>query len=167
MKIIECMKELKLIEKKIQSNAEQIQKYASAVTTERYPFDTEVEQRKAVTSLIQSSQDLMREYLKLKTRLDQTNLATMVMVEGTEDSIANWLIVRRKMGQAMAGTFAALNTREGDNRLRNAVPVDNTAPQVITFYDEQDKNDMMAYWKNVVDRIDPILEVVNATTDLL
>jgi len=78
MKIIEALKELKLIIKKIEKNADNITQYSSLVSTERPVFGSETDQKNEVSSLIQANKDLMVRYIDLKIRIDRTNMETKV-----------------------------------------------------------------------------------------
>ena len=78
MKIIEALKKLKVIEKRMEKNKSQITQYASMISTERPIFDTEEKQRKEVSSLIQANIDLMKEYLDLKGKIEKNNITVKV-----------------------------------------------------------------------------------------
>ena len=167
MKIIEAMKELRLIEKKIATNCTRITQYASAVSTEKLPFGSEEDQRSEVKSLVQANADLFARYLELKQRIEQTNLITRVKLAGKEWSISQLLVIRRKLGQPMLATYNSLNDREARSRMRSAVSgVEGKGVHVIQLYDEREKNERLNYWQDFLESIDARLEVVNATTEL-
>ena len=64
--LIEAMKKLRIIEKKMTNNAGSIQRYASMVSTEKTLFETDLKQRVEIKALIQSNKDLMERYLDFK-----------------------------------------------------------------------------------------------------
>jgi len=167
--LIEGMKELRIIEKKMSANSAAIQRYASMVSTEKSFFETEEKQKKEIRFLIQSNQDLMERYLDLKKRIEYTNLFTTIEMNGKKYSISDLLVIKRKMAQTMLNTFNSLNDHEGNSRLRS-YGTGSTAgdrPHVVRYYREEDKIAGLKVWQDLYDNITSRLEVVNATTTLL
>jgi hypothetical protein len=68
--ITEGLKKLKLIEKRMQKNCAEIVKYSSLLSNEKPIFETEIKQRDEVNKLIQSNNDLEKEYCKIKSMID-------------------------------------------------------------------------------------------------
>lgn len=167
MKIIEALKKLRVIEKRIQSTTEEVNQYASALTTERLPYGTEEDQKREVKSRLQSTKDLFQEYLELKSRIEKTNLEVQVEVDGRTYSLSQLLVIKRKMAKQMMGVYSALNTDQADRRLRHAAALAGQSPQVVRLFDESEKNDNLRKWMELYDNIDSRLEVINATTDLI
>lgn len=168
MKLIEAMKELRLIEKKMTGNAEEIVRYSSMVSTERPYFKTEEEQRLEVQRRVQANTDLLHRYLRLKQSIELTNLRTKVSMHGTEYSISELLVILRKMGQLMESTFKAMNDTHGEQRLKTLPrSQEEKAPYVVRFYDEKTKNEGLRLWQDTIHEISTRLEIVNATTELL
>lgn len=163
MKLIEAMKELKTIEKRMDKNSKKITEYASSLDSERVQFGTPKEQEKEVAGLVQANEDLMVNFLNLKTSIDQTNLNTKVDIEGKVYTIAELLIVKRRMASFMVNTYRALNEDKGRGLQRHRS--DNA--KVIVFFDEKKKNKGLEQWETLYERIDSRLEVVNATTELV
>lgn len=89
MMIIEGMKRLRVIKKRMASNIDSVNKYAAIISSERPMFGSEDEQKKEVKEIIQSNLDLLREYLKLKKRIERTNLQTVVEIGGVEYTISD------------------------------------------------------------------------------
>jgi hypothetical protein len=168
MKIIEGMKELKLIEKKINDNTGKIMTYSSTVSTERPFFENEKDQRKEVESLIQANTDLVMRYLKIKRMIEQTNLAVTAEFDGVKYSLADLLVLKRRLGDTLIRTYNALSTNYADTRIRNApAEIDGKKAQVIRLYDENKKNENLSKLMEFTSNIDARLEVINATTDLV
>jgi len=170
MMIVEGMKTLGIIEKKMNNNTRDIQRYASQVSTERPLFETEDKQKQAIRHLTQANVDLMKRYLHLKTRVEYSNLMTRVDMGGTNYSISELLVTQRKLAAMMLGTYNALNDTEGQSRLRMTsqpqVSGEKTA-HVVRFYREEDKREQQRVWHDLIDNITVRLEVINATTKLL
>ena len=166
--IVEGMKTLGIIEKKMNENTRDIQRYASQVSTERPLFETEDKQRKTIKELIQSNSDLLKRYLNLKTRVEYSNLMTTVEMDGEKYSISELLVIQRKLATMMFATYNALNDTEGQSRLRlTSQPQTGEAPHVVRYYKEEDKRDQQRKWQDLMNNITIRLEVINATTPLL
>jgi len=167
IKLIEAMKELRIIEKKMERNRGYIERYSSIINTEKPYFGTEGEQKKEVKKYLQANSDLFNRYLELKRAIEITNLHTVITVEGYKGSISAILVIKRKLAKLMEATFASLNDRRAE-RMKAQTPVmDGVQPHVVRLYDEKEKNENIRYWQDLYSAIDARLEVVNATTDLL
>jgi len=168
MKIIEALKEQKLIIQKINSNRENIQKYASGLNTEKLILGTEKDQKAELDSLLQSSEDLITRYIWLKTRVDYTNLKTIIELKGKSYSLAELLIMKRNTNDFRGNVLASFNVNAANMRKRQSTPAAGMPETVVVqFYDEkkidQAKRDLMDFHGS----IDGTLEVVNATSDLI
>jgi hypothetical protein len=166
MKLIEGMKNLKVLEKKIAHNTEYIMEYAALPSTRKPHFGTSEEQRKQVQSLIQSNIDMGKEYLALKSKVDMTNLKTNVQIGKETYTIADLLLIKRKIGKSMEYTYQALTDTKAEQQIAQNrskdVPV-----QVERYYNETDKHAGIQFWQNLQDEIEVRLETINATTELV
>lgn len=172
MKLIEGMKKLKVIEKRMTTNSERINQYATILSTERPHFGTDSEQRKEVQSLIQANTDLAQEYLNLKKRVDLTNIQTLVTITKERYSISDLLQLRRNIARLMRNTYFALNDKQAEARLalhgrQASIQTGEKPPRVERFYDEKDKYAGLQRWQDLEDEIETRLEVINATTELV
>lgn len=168
MKIIEAMKKIKLIEKKIDDNVRKIEQYSSSVSTERPFFGDEKSQQKEVESLVQANTDLVKEYLKIKRQIETTNLAVTAEFGGQSYTLSDLLVLRRRLGKKLLETYEAMNTRYADQRIKFApADADGKKAQVIRLYDERKKNENLQMLMEFMSNIDARLEVVNCTTDLV
>jgi len=167
LKIIEGMKRLRVIEKRMESQRGSITEYASKLSTEMPRFQTKDDQAKEVASLIQSNNDLCAEYMRLKRSIEYTNLKVTVELQGKAYSISDLLVIRRKLASMMIMTYRALNDSTAQNRLRSAPRFDGEYPKVEVLYEEREKLDNIRKWMDLSDAIDSRLEVINATTDLV
>lgn len=172
MKLIEAMKRIKVIEKQIASNSGRISEYAAIVSTERPAFGTEDAQRKEIRGLIQSSEDLLLEYLRLKSAVLKTNLVTTVAIQGRNYSVADLLVLRRGGAKLMKQTYASLSTQNADHRLglvgrASVAQTGEKSPHVERMYDEKEKHAGIQKWQDLEDEIEMRLETINAVTDLV
>ena len=168
MMIIQGMKTLGIIEEKMQKNTNDIQRYASQVSTERPLFETEEKQKKTIRELTQSNVDLMKRYLHIKTRVEYSNLMTTVEMGGQTYSISELLVIQRKLAIMMLGTYNALNDVEGQSRMRHITqPQSGESVRVVRYYREEDKREQQDVWQDLIHNITSRLEVINATSPLL
>jgi len=167
MKIVEGLKKVKVLEKRIASNAQDITKYASVLSTEKPAFGTEAEQMSEVKKLIQSSEDLATEYLKLKTQIEKTNLAVSATINGKTHTLAEFLIIKRKLARTMQGVYQALNTTAAENRTHTARFSPDQKVDIVRLYDESERNTKLREWQELYEEVDSRLEVINATEDLI
>jgi hypothetical protein len=169
MKLIEGLKRLRIIEKRIKSQNADITRYASMISTERPLFETEDRQKKEVKSLIQSNTDLIEEYLGLKRRIDLTNLSTFRDLMGKKFSIADLLNIQRKAKEMGTSTFKSLNDSAAQSRLVNMrhMSSDGKTPVVNRLFTEEERIKGLKYWQDLYDSIGAILEIMNATVDLI
>jgi len=171
MKLIEGMKKLKVLEKRIGRNTDRVIQYASAPSNEKPTFGDEKEQRKQVKELVQANVDLTTEYLHLKQRVDMTNLTTDVTIGKREYKLGDLLVLRRGLAKLMEKTYHALSPQYGDMRLqqmqRGALQPGEKPPHTVRFYDETEKFEALQDWQSLQDEIEQRLEVINATTELV
>ncbi len=167
MKIVEALKRLRVIEKRLTSHRESVTRYSSMVSTEKPLFETEDRQRKEVISLIQSSKDLIEEYLKIGKQIKKSNLQVIVEMGGRDYTISDLLVIKDKLAGLMVKAFSALNDSAGESRLRHSTSVEGKTPHVVRFYREEMRNEGLRVWQDLYDNISSRLEVVNATTDLI
>lgn len=166
MKIIEAMKKLRLIEKRLADNATRIQLYSSGISTEIPHFETVEAQKAEVQKLIQENVDLVNTYMELKRQIDYTNIATRVSYGGKIYALSDLLWLKRKLGNALQNTFNALNEQQANTRMRTAHPIAGTPIQILRFYDEKKKHEHLAKIQTMMSELDGRLEVVNSTTEL-
>lgn len=177
MKLIEALKNLKTIEKRVDKNCEQIRQYAAYVSVEQPAFETEERQRQEVQSLVQANLDLEKEYIRLKKSIEHTNLTTKVTIGSKEYTISELITIKgatkgkQGAGRFRTNTYNALHPQAALQRLQQVFSqrggVDPTNPaKVIPLYKEEEKNKQLREWDEFLSQIEGKLEVVNAETDL-
>jgi len=169
MTITEGLKKLRLLDKRMGKNCEEIEKYSSLLSNEKPIFDTEAKQKEEVRKLIQANTDLEVEYCSIKSKIDYTNLVTYVQIDDENRTIHSWLTVLRKTGGLLIKTYKSLSTQEVSRNQMRYQGKDQLAPTVIRLYDENDKRAGQRKWEDLTagKTIEGRLEVVNATTQLL
>lgn len=168
MKLIEAMKELKLIEKKMRTNSSRIQEYASLVSNQQPHFASEAEQKQQVDSLIQANLALHIRYLSLKRAIERTNLATTVKVGSFDLTLSDMLVLKRKLGVLVMETFQALNDSAAKSNLGYySKMASDKGVTIKKMFSEEKKYEALNAWQKLLSDIDSRLEVVNATTELV
>lgn len=171
MKIIEAMKRLKVIAKRMEDNTKRINEYASILSTDRPSFGSEDEQRKEVKALIQANWDLVKEYLRTKQDIELTNLKTTLEIDGVKYTLSELLVIKRKLAKSMMNTYSALNDQATMCRIGIGLGRNQSAegktPVIEKLYDERERIDGLRKWQDLYDNIESRLEVVNATTDIV
>jgi len=169
MKIIEAMKKLKVILKRLQDNTQQIAAYSSILSTEKPAFGSEEEQRRKVKALVQANNDLLGEYLTLKQQIEATNLKITVEIGGKKWTISELLVIKRVLAQYMVNTYNAMTTASAEQRMKAGFgkTAEGSSPLALRMFEEKDRLDGISKWQDIYSNIDSRLEVVNAMTDLV
>ena len=167
MTIVEALKEVKLVEKRIAKNCESISQYASVLSNEKPAFDSEEEQRAMVKQLIQANMDLTTQYLRLKKNIEFTNLSTIVELAGKKYSIFELIHLRRKAGEFILRTFSCLTETASEQKRARFFAAAGQDVKVNRMFNESDKMKSLNEWQEFIEKIDGKLEVVNATTEIL
>lgn len=169
MKIIEALKEMPLLEKRINSNVEQIAQYAAGndIGNGGFVFETAERQRQEVAGLLQSTQDLVDRRAALRRKLYITNTQVMVTIEGQTKTITEWIEYREKGAQLLINAYSALNDNRALAQIRTIQYNPEAGIKTVRFYNESDKNAKIQEITKIKDQIDAKLEIINATTDLV
>lgn len=167
MKLIEGMKHLRLLEKRMVSNYQRVNQYAAMISNERLYFDDDKAQSKEIQGLIQANMDLVTEYLKIKRHIDLTNLQTVIDFEGKRYTIADLIVLKRKLQPFITTTYESLNDTNAMGRIRTMQRTGDVPLTVLRFYSENEKHENLRKWQDMFHSIDSRLEVVNATTELI
>lgn len=167
MKIIEALKELPLLEKRIEKNIELIQKYSSEVEgAGEFTFKTKEQQTAEVASLIQSVSDLAARRGKIRRALAMTNATVTVAIQGVTRTITEWIEYRERGYNFEARALQALNTNTAASIVRTTQVQVDIGIKPVRFYDEAEKNAKLAAITEIHGAIDATLEIINATTEL-
>lgn len=169
MKIIEALKELPLIDKKIQKNIAQIQQYSSEADNGHMdlPFGTADEQAKEVASLVQSTNDLADRSANIRRVLSLTNATVAVEISGVTRSITEWIAYRTNGFSHQIRALQAMNDSIAKANLNKVGFDEEKGVRIARFYNEKDRNEKTAALEALQGQLDARLEMVNATTDLV
>lgn len=171
MKIIEALKELPLIDKKLEKNNALIVSYAASVDAgtvhNGLKFASVEEQTNQVAALIQSSEDLVARKAKIRKALAKTNATMVVAIGAKTKTITEWIEYRKGGLAALQSAYSRLKDDHVANEVRN-VKFDGTQGiKIVRHYDEANRNAKLNEILELATKIDTTLETVNATTDLI
>jgi hypothetical protein len=167
MKIIEALKELPLLKKRMERNYQLIQKYSSMVESDTPEFETVERQQQEVDSLIQANVDLASRYENVTNRLAITNATVKVEIEGVSKTIREWITFRNVTKVYLDSTYSALQPATAEQNLRAKQYDLAKGVKVVRFYKEEDKLAALGKYQLIRDKIDATLEIANVNTDLV
>lgn len=168
MKLIEGLKELKLIDKKVKDLVSKIQLNSARLSSETSPYQ---DPKAEVASWMQSSEDLIARREGLLVDIYNTNMKTLVTIKLGENnvtkSVAAWVVRRRSGVPASALVYAAMTDR---NLKETEIKQTDGTIQKITIersYDTELRDKRRSLLMEEPFLIDSALEIVNATTDII
>lgn len=166
MFIIEALKEIKLIEKKIKDNTERINQYASQLSNEKPLMGSENEQKQKIKEMIQTNFDLADRICELNRNINYTNLITKVSFDKKDYFIIDLIKLKQKYGNLILDGLKALNTNSANKKINMFLKQSGESIAPVLFYDENYKYKLLNEWESFLSQIESRLEVINATTEL-
>lgn len=168
MKIIEAMKEIKRLEEKMNDLNTAVQTHCADLDVETpvYP-----DQKSKVSEWLQSAHDSLKEAMRLRIAIQNTNLKTMVTIElgktAVTHSIAEWIIRRRLYSKAEMTIWSRLGDKGlKEGRFKNSSGSDIDV-KIRRYFDPIQRDNKIEEYRSEPNIIDRTLEVVNATTELI
>lgn len=166
MKIIEWLKTLKLIEKKIESKKESLKALSSLLSNEKpLVWESVDTQTKEVTALLQGIFDLENEYITIKCNIEKTNNVTTININGKELSVTWRLTVLRKTKSFVLDTIKYVNTKRAEELLTRLQSKEWIT--IIPCFDSKKVSTQFNNYRDMVWEIEAQLEIINATTDMI
>ena len=169
MKLIEALKKVKDLERKLEDLRQKISQNSafSSLQTPLYP-----DQKRKVEGWVQSHTDILKEILRLRIAIQRTNLMTDVVIEfpwgdSVDRTIAEWIIRRRSHANTERLAWERLTDRNLKEGFGDTLAGDKVEIKVVRFYDVEKRDKMIDRLSSEPSIIDGRLEVVNATTDLI
>lgn len=171
MKIIECMNELKLTEKKLRRNEDFCGRYSARASFVDDPFKESGGSEGKIQEKLQSSNDLIERHEWLKRAIDYTNLMATVKVGEKTYSLHSLILHKRLLCKLKKRVFSALNdaaAHQEVNRLRmQQAKESKVTVQVIYCYDIQSREDALAEIDELESQIDSALQIANSKLDIV
>jgi antitoxin component HigA of HigAB toxin-antitoxin module len=173
MKIVEALKKIPDLQRKAEDIRVALARYCADLDNEKPEYETQEKQRAQISIWLQSHSDILKEIEILRTRIQKTNLETDVDIEVSEGktvtkSIARWIHRRKDLSKLESEAWRCLTSRglkpqgyqkEGEDGVKIA--------NVRKYYDQRQRDKMLADLLSEKSLIDGRLEVINAVTDLL
>jgi len=168
MKLIEALQELKLTAKKIQDQQNRLPQLCSVVSNEIPQVGGSVEaQTQEVNSIVQSIFDLGDYYTSLKLRIEKTNNATLVEIDGVTKSLTEWMVLERAIGGSVMSTARLINTKRAEDMVSRMPTGAKENITIIPCFDSKKLSEKFTKYNDMVARISAKKETTNAVTDLL
>ena len=171
MKLIEAMKQIKLLTAKAEDLRQKISKYCADLDFETPTYGTADEQRDTVRGWVQSHSDVLREILRLRIGIQKTNLQTQVTIQLGEKSvtksIAEWIHRRRDLATLELQSWQMLSDR---NLKEGRVKTTSGAEQdfrIRRYFSPAERDKAMELYRSEPSIIDGTLEITNAVTDMI
>ncbi|MBE9572557.1 MAG: hypothetical protein IMF11_18180, partial [Proteobacteria bacterium] len=124
-----------------------------------------------VDSWVQAHSDILKEILRLRIAIQQTNLVTRVTVELggriVTKTIAEWIHRRRDLAEEELSMWNCLTDRGIKEGTGSGPSGDPMEFKIIRFYDPGLRDTKRELYQSEPMIIDGRLEVVNATTDMI
>lgn len=168
MKIIEALKQIKDLKRKVEDLREKVLKNCALANFETplYP-----DQKKQVAEWIQAHSDVLKEVLRLRIAVQKTNLATNVTIEiggkQVTKSIAEWVHRRRDLATEELKMYQCLTDRGIKEGIGKGPAGDALEIKIVRFYDPTDRDNKLELFSNEPSLIDGKLEIINAVTDIV
>lgn len=172
MKIIEAMKKVKDLQKKAEDYRSKIYQYHADVDFEQPTYGTVQQQRDQITAWLQGHSDIVKEISELKTRIQKTNVLTLVTIElgdkQVTKTITEWILRRRELAGLELEAWDKLNDKGMSEKGQVRKSTGETLEvKIRRFYDPKERDTKRELYRSEPSKIDGTLEVVNAVTDLV
>jgi len=168
MKIIEALKQVKDLQRKVEDLRRKVAQHSAHMDYETPVYKNQKEQ---VSKWIQSHFDILKEILRLRFAIQKTNISTSVSITlnnvAVKKTIAEWIHRRRDLANLESTMWKQLTDRglkegSGTNSMGNKIEV-----KLVRCYDPQQRDEMISFLDSEPSLIDGKLEIVNATTELI
>jgi hypothetical protein len=171
MKLIEAMKEVKLLDTRNEDLRQKVSKYCADLEAETPTYGTPEKQKEQVTGWLQSIHDSIVEAIKLRSAIARTNMYTMVTIElgGNKVTrpISEWILRRRVYSEVEKKAWDSLSNKGLQvANIRNSSG-DSTLTKVRLYFDALERDKNVELYRSEPSIIDRNLEIINATTDLI
>lgn len=162
MKIIEGLKKIKQLDRKIEKNNERIKKWCSFL---QHPGDAPATyDADDIRKMMQQSADWAAEKARIRHALHRTNIETSVEFDGKIYSIDEMLCLQNITLPQKLNQLKLLRREEKGGSWRAK---DDKDAKVIMQYDPKERDQAIADIEDALVRLDETLDSVNMNTDLV
>ena len=173
MKIIEALKKIKDLKRKVEDLTVKIQNNCADLDCNEPVYGSKDKQCDQIKSWLDSVKDTIKEIEHLTILIQYTNIKTMVDISIDDrivtKSIAKWILRRRELSNLQKRAWVGLTDRGLQPRNYKVSPDDEGVKiaNVVRFYDPKKRDEIVERLNMEPSLIDSKLEVVNAVTDLI
>ena len=171
MKIIEALKEIKNLRRKLGDIQEKISIYSADNSTDTPIYEN---QKLQIESWLQAAEDINKNILNLSHRIHKTNVNTKMTIEVIDGkpitkSIDEWLLRMFNLAEEDKKTWLSLNVNDSSKTQKYRLP--NSSTDVVVtrrlYFDILKRDKKLEEYSSEKSKINSKLEIINAITDLL
>jgi hypothetical protein len=155
MTILQALKKIKHLDRKIEKNNKRIARWCSYMDDEDPMYDAD-----GVKKLRQSVEDTIRERNRLRHSIHKTNILTKVEWQHKEFTIDELLILRTLTLPAMLHSVTQMRRKEKSYNHDKDV-------KAVMQYDPAERDKTIDSIEDTMDGLDAFLDSVNITTELV
>ena len=168
MKLIEAMKKIKDLQRKVSDLHGKIAAHSAHLNFETPAYTN---QATKVAEWLQGCSDLIEEILRLRVAVQRTNLVTPVTIElggkQVTHSIAEWIHRRRDLASLELNGWHSLTTKNLKEGLTKDSSGATVEVRIVRCFNTEKRDAMQALFMSEPSTIDASLEVVNAVTEII
>lgn len=173
MTITEALAEIKTVMKRIDAKRAFVKQYLVRVDNVKDPLEKDGGSEKAVAEALQAIKDLEQRVVDLRIGIAGANEINTITIDGTEKSIADWLVWRREVLPTKKQFLANLNrtvvqARDQVHQWRpgNIQGGQDTKIDVVVNLNETQLSKDIEFLGKVEDELDGQLSLKNATVQV-
>lgn len=151
MTILQVLKKIKHLDRKIKKTSERVQKWCSHYNNEEPQYDT--------AKLLQSANDMLEEKARLRHLLHLANVRNTVEFNGKEHSIDELIILLTLTIPAKINLLKLMRRREKGYNTDKEL-------QVVMHYDPAERDKKVDALENMLDKAEEILDNLNITVQV-
>lgn len=151
MTILQVLKKIKHLDRKVEKNSKRIQKWCSHFNNEETQYD--------VAKLIQSANDMLEEKARWRHLLHKTNIQTIIEFQGKNVSIDELIILLTLTLPTKINILRLLRRQEKGYNMDKDI-------KVVMNYDPADRDKKIDALENVMDKAEEVLDNLNIATEV-
>lgn len=162
MKILQALKKIKHIDRKIEKQSERISKYCSVIMEPgdpKPPYSSD-----DIRKMLQSIKDLLLKKAEIRAALHRTNVTATVMFEGKEETIDKLLLLQNVFIPTIMNAFKKLRRKEKRDRYGETY---SKEAKVILQYDPRERDKSIEELEDLLQKLDDTLDKANIETDVI
>ena len=155
MTILQALKKIKHLDRKIKKNKERVARWCSYFSDEEPMYDAE-----GIKKLLQSANDLINERNVLRHRIHRTNIMVTAEFQGKAISLDELIILRTLTIPSMLDALGTMRRKEKNYRHDKEI-------KVVMQYDPSERDKLIDNLEYTMDVLDALLDDMNIKTELV